>query len=109
MSRKQVDSFQKERFSENDEYILTEVKDAMNFIDKMNLPQMKYELGELARDYQSRVIDSVANTEIIQNLNICSNKIDQLKDAILALAQKLDAENVANLDTDYEAIVQEKL
>jgi polyribonucleotide nucleotidyltransferase len=53
--------------------------------------------------------DGCKQEELMQAVNICSSKIDKLVEAVKALAEKLDAEDVANLDTNYLTAVQQKL
>jgi len=43
------------------------------------------------------------------SLMILGNRIEKLEQALLALAAKLDAENVADIDTNYEATTNSNL
>lgn len=97
------------RMSEDADYALMEMKEGFAFIDKLDLPKIKNQLSDLIKDYQFRIVDQTSISEIVQSINICQSKIDKLTEAILTLAQKLDVENVTNLDTNYETIVQEQL
>lgn len=50
--------------------------------------------------------DGCKQEDVIQAVNICAAKIDKLTVAIKALAAKLDAEDVTNLDKTYASSVQ---
>jgi len=60
-------------------------------------------------DYNKRVLEAMSAEEIIQILNISSSKLSKLRSTIEVLAEKLDAEDVANLDTDYAATAEAQL
>jgi len=47
--------------------------------------------------------------EFCNEINNISLKLDASKEAIVAITQKLDGEDVTDLDTDYEATVNAKL
>jgi hypothetical protein len=60
-------------------------------------------------DYNKRVLEAMSAEEIIQILNISSSKLSKLRSTIEVLAEKLDAEDVTNLDTDYAATAEAQL
>jgi hypothetical protein len=51
----------------------------------------------------------VEANSINTSINIISAKLDAIINAVKAMADKLDAENVTNLDTDYRATVDAEL
>ena len=66
--------------------------DKSEFYDFVNLVDAKLLAGMCQKDY-------------IACINALAEKLDAANDAIKALADKLDAEDVTNLDTDYRSAV----
>lgn len=66
------------------------------------------ELGSMVRVLEShKGLDQLPELcKIVSNLML---KVDRVQDALLAVTAKLDADDVTNLDTDYEAEAKSKL
>jgi len=47
--------------------------------------------------------------EFIDSINALSDKVDKLQAAVKAVGDKLDQEDVTNLDTDYRQTVNDNL
>lgn len=67
--------------------------------------KLSSQLSEVTRNYVAEVEQHKQIPGIVNSNVILAEKIDAVKEAVTELASKLDAEDVADLDTDYEATV----
>jgi len=122
MPQNPINSHKQDKMSEESEYILQEVKPVVNVMSKkieesLNLKDIKPLIEKvetlvstkdfmyLVDDYNERVVNCPTNDEIVDSITILSQKVDGLKDAMISLTQKMDSEDVTNLDTDYESTI----
>ena len=93
-----------ENMSEETGYILHELKVfAQSVSAKVETLTSQDQLFETQDYFDKRF------KEFIECMGLVSEKIDGMKDAIQALADKLDSEDVTNLDTDYRSVVDSNL
>lgn len=85
-----VYSFDKSKMTGQIKHFASEFKEAIQILDKKSTEQQ-----------------SIGSSN--KNLISLADKVDRLMAAMLELANKLDSENVTNLDTDYESKVKTKL
>jgi len=81
------------------------LKDLRPIFDKIETLVSKKDFMDLVTDYSERVVNCPTNDEIVDSITILSQKVDALKDAMISLTQKIDSEDVTNLDTDYESTI----
>jgi hypothetical protein len=111
------------RMNTDSDYVLTEAKSTIDVMSKklensLSLKDIqpllnrveelvsKKEFMSLVEDFNKRVVDCPSSQEIKSSFSALSGKIDSLKDAFITLSQKLDGEDVTNLDVDYESTIK---
>lgn len=107
------------KMSEEADYTLREMKAAMlevesklaKMVSREDLPSLE---DTVSRKESIEIVNKLlqpSSTDLAlqEAVTTLSSKVDAIKDAINALVQKLDAENVTNLDTDYEDSVSSLL
>ncbi len=85
------------------------LKDIQPLMDEIQKKVDKSTMQDLCDDYHKRLVDYPSLDEYMQTLHILSVKIDALKDTVIALGQKMDGEDVIDLDTDYESTIKSTL
>jgi len=103
-------SFRPGKIAEGDEYVLNELYSEINALhaalgmDKGSDPKKQILELMMQNDTQQ---DQINELKAIQMIN--ESAISKLQEAIQALAAKLDAEDVTNLDSDYLTNINTKL
>jgi len=99
-----------ENMSEEAGYVLHELKLFARTIDNfVNNSMTSDEIIQQFNDIHSRLEKFISKEDILLPINTISDKLDKLTSAIIALATKLDTEDVTNLDTDYLDSVESEL
>lgn len=109
MARRPLSQFadQDDLLSEEAQYVLREAKQWCQMLTSRTDTLM--ETVEALQQAVNLLSSQGTSADTTNSLNILGSKIDNLKDALVAIAEKLDSEDVTNLDTDYAAEVAANL
>ena len=111
MPKQIVNAYNPDKMSEDAEYVLKNLLHALKPIEKLLEGKAdQREVSDLASLIE-KLSENVCTVHeaSVDSVNILSDKIEKLTTAVLALATKLDAEDVTNLDKNYNSVVSSNL
>jgi len=95
-----------ENMSEEVGYVLHEWKSHANVVDQVIESKAdKSEFYQFVNFVDMKLSSGICHKDYIACITALAEKLDAANAAIRALTDKLDAEDVTNLDTDYRATV----
>jgi hypothetical protein len=108
--RAKADSFKPGQMDDDAEYVYRTLSHDLQALAK--LVDQKADKGEfqmVTGVLEEEFSKAPSKEEFIESMTILSNNLAKAIDAIKAMSEKLDAENVTNLDKDYADVVNSKL